>query len=77
MNDDVGFGHAVGRPDIPLLRRRLYQHEARAGSRLAHDIVKASDRMGPVRVLIAVARIADRLIDLHPLPVGIQLVGDD
>ena len=33
--------------------------------------------MRSVGVLVAVARVADRLLDLHPLPVGIELVGHD
>ena len=76
MDDDVWFRCALSGRDIPSLRGRLYEHQPRGGAGLAHNIIKASDRMGSVRVLITIARIADRLLDFHSLPVGVQLIGN-
>ena len=76
MDHDVELSHALRRRDVPLLRGRLNQHEPCGRAGLSHDIIKASDRMGSIRVLITIARIADRLVDLHSLPVGVQLIGN-
>ena len=48
----------------PWLRPRAY-------------VVKAADRMRSVRVLISIARVADRLFEFHPLPVRIQFIGQN
>src|SRR5918996_463068 len=77
MHDDVELSHTIGRVNVPLLRGRLNQHEPRGSAGLPHDIIKASDRMRSIGVLIAVARIADGLVDLHLLPIGVQLVSND
>ena len=71
MDDDVWFRCALSGREIPSLRGRLYEHQPRGGAGLSHDIIKASDRMGSIGVLIAVTRIADRLVDFHSLPVGV------
>src|SRR5262245_27348731 len=76
MQDNVEFRHTLRRLDVPLLRGRLNEHEAGGGAGLPHYIEEASDRMRPVGVLIAVARVADRLFDLYFPPVCVQLVRD-
>src|SRR5271156_2903084 len=58
----------------PLLSRGLNEHDPRGRAGQPHHIEKASDGMRTVSVLIAVPRIANRLINLHTLPVGIQFV---
>src|SRR2546427_9447746 len=76
MDDDVRFCHALSRRDIPPLGGRLYEHQPRGGAGLAHDVIKTSDRMRSVCVLIPVTRVAYRLLDFQSLPVGVQLVGN-
>src|SRR5580704_9439014 len=61
----------------PLLSRGLNEHHPRDSAGQPHHIEKASDGMRTVSVLVAVPRIADRLINLHTLPVGIQFVSQN
>src|SRR5580692_10121721 len=61
----------------PLLSCGLNKHDPRGSAGEPHHIEKASDGMRTVRVLVAVSRIADRLINLHTLPVGIQFVSQN
>src|ERR1700756_772585 len=61
----------------PKLRSGPNEHEAGGSAGQAHDIKKASHGMRTGGVLIAVSRVADRLINFYPLPVGVQFVGHD
>ncbi len=77
MYDGVGFGCALGGGDAPLLSGCLNQHPASGGAALAHGVKEIADGMGAIGVLIAVAVIADGLIDNDLFPVGVQFVGDN
>ena len=75
MDHRVDLRLTLTRRHSPLLRRGANEHQPGCSAGEAHDIKKASDGMRTVRVLIAVSRIADRLINFHALPVGIQFIG--
>src|SRR5437870_5211506 len=59
----------------PCGSSRTFEHEARARTRLAQGIIEIADGFRPVGILVAVLWIADRLLDLDQLPVGIQFIG--
>ena len=67
----LGLGHS------PLRRRRAHQHRPRRGAGMAERFVEVADRSRAVGVLVAVARIADALLDGDAAPVGVELVGRD
>src|SRR5208282_5373530 len=60
--------------NIPLASRRLNQHPARRSTALAHGVKKVSYRTRAIGILLAIALIANRLLDLDALPVGVKLV---
>ena len=72
----VKAGFALARRNLPVRRGGLDQHQTRRAARLAHHVEKIADGVRAIGILSAVARIANRLLDLHQLPVGVQLVGD-
>ncbi len=71
----VVLGRALGLGHAPLRRRRAHQHRPRRGAGVAERFVEVADRTGTVGILVAVARIADALLDGDPAPVRLQLVG--
>ena len=77
MNDLVIAGLTFGGGDFPLVAGGLFQHEARGGAGLAHDVVEIADGAGAVRILRAVLYVAKRLLDAHAAPIGFELVGND
>src|SRR5882762_11368238 len=77
MNNRVKVRLTLTDRHSPPLRRGPNEHEPGGSAREAHHIKKASHRVRTVSVLIAVPGIADRLIDFHALPVGLQFVGHD
>ena len=76
-------GVDLARVHPPLLRRRLLQHVAPGRAELAHHVEVVAGTARAVRVLTVLAGrvvlglVARRLPDRHPLPVGLQLVGED
>ena len=71
------------RVDAPFPGRRLLEHVPPRGSELAHHVQMMAGAAGAVRVLavlprrVVLFRIPRSLPDLHPLPVGFELVGED
>ena len=67
----------------PLLRRRLLQHVAAGRAELAHDVemmARAARAVGVLAVLagrVVLRLVARRLPDRDPVPVGLQLVGEN
>ena len=76
MDDGVRFGDAIFRRYIPLRGGGRDQHGPAGGAHVAHLVEKAADRVRAVGILVAVFRIARRLIDLYFGPVGIEFVGN-
>jgi hypothetical protein len=75
MNHLVVPGDALGGGHVPLRRGRADEHHLRGRSCLPEGRVEVTDRAGSVRVLIAVLRVADALLDPDARPVDVQLVG--
>ena len=71
----VVLRRALGLGHVPLRRRRAHQHRPRRGAGVAERFVEVADRSRAVGVLVAVARIADALLDGDPAPVRLELVG--
>jgi hypothetical protein len=65
------------RRHVPLRRRRGDQHRARGCARSSERLVEVADRARPVGVLVPVALVAESLLDGHPSPVCVELVGGD
>src|ERR1700724_1760478 len=59
---------------VPSLRGGRDQHPARRSTAFSQSVEKASYGMRAVRVLISISLIANRLVDFHALPVGVELV---
>ena len=72
MHHFVVLGLAFGHRHAPLGRSRTFQHHARGGAGLAHRIVKIADGFRAVRILAAVFRVADGLLDLDARPIGVE-----
>ena len=70
-------GLAFGNRNAPLVGGGLLEHQARGSAAFLHDTEEVADRVRTVRVLIAVFRVADGLLDLDALPIGFHLVGQD
>jgi len=68
---ELGFRH------VPLRRHRGDQHRARGCARSSERLVEVADRARPVGVLVPVALVAESLLDGHPSPVCVELVGGD
>ncbi len=78
MHDLVVLRLDLGHRHLPLGRRRRLQHGAGGRAAAAHRIEEVARAARAVGVLVAVALLVPRrLDDLHALPVGLQLVGDD
>ena len=60
----------------PLRRGCAFKHQSRACSGVAHRVAKITDRARAIGVLGAVLYIAQRLLDFHTRPVGVELVCD-
>ncbi len=58
----------------PAQRGRRFEHLARRRAGLAHRRVEMPHAARAVRVLVAVARVAVRLLDLDSTPIGFELV---
>jgi hypothetical protein len=52
----------------------LNEHPAGRGTTLSHSVKEVSYRTGAICILLAISLIANRLIDLHALPVGVKFV---
>src|SRR5439155_17463432 len=59
----------------PGSSRRAFEHKARSRAGLAEGVIEITDRFRPVGILVAILRIAARLLDSDLLPVGVQFVG--
>src|SRR5438445_1380553 len=59
----------------PGSSRRAFEHKARSRAGLAEGVIEITDRLRPVGILVAILRIAARLLDSDLLPVGVQFVG--
>ena len=66
------FGHG----NAPLRGRGLLEHRARGGAGLPHGLVETTDGVRPVGILIAVFSVADRLLNLDAIPVGVEFIGN-
>jgi hypothetical protein len=75
VHDLVVPGDALGARHTPLPCGRRHQHRFRRGASVPERLVEVADRSRPVGVLIAVAGVADALLDRHAAPVGVELVG--
>ena len=63
---------------FPLVGRRRLEHGAGGRAAPTHRVEEVPGAARAIGVLVAVALlVARRLDDLHALPVGLQLVGDD
>jgi hypothetical protein len=76
MHDEMGLGRAFFRGNVPLRSGSADQHHAPGSAHLAHQVEAAANRVRPVRILLAVLRIANRLLQLDLGPVGVKFVGD-
>ena len=76
MHNEVGLGRAVFRGNAPLRGCGADQHDASGSAYLAHQVERTADRVRPVRILLAVFRIANCLLELDLRPVRIKFVGD-
>jgi hypothetical protein len=76
---DLVVGRAdLGDRHLPARRRRRFQHHAGRGAHLAHRDQVMPGAAGAVGVLVAVFLLVARgLLDVHPRPIGLHLVGDD
>src|SRR5439155_7867369 len=74
VNNRMRIGPTFRRRHMPLESGGLNQHDPRRGAGLAHHLKERTDGMRPIRVLITVPTIANRLLDPHPLPVGVHLL---
>ena len=61
----------------PLLRRGLTQHLPRRGTGFTQRVEEQANALGTIRVLVAVHRVANRLLDGDGVPIRLQFVGDD
>src|SRR5205807_3578957 len=77
MNNRMKIRLTLADGDSPLLGRGPNKHKPGCSAGQAHHVKKASHGMRTVRVLIAISRVTDRLINFHALPVGVQFVGQD
>ena len=77
VNDGVQIGFAFRRRDSPLVGGGLREHHARGRAGLAHGLEEFADGMRAVRILRAVAFVAEGLFEFHALPVGIQFIGQN
>ena len=75
VHDLVVPRDALAARDAPLPRGRRHQHRPRRGAGVPERLVEIADRPRAVGVLIAVARVANALLDGHAAPVGVELVG--
>ena len=75
VHDLVVPRDALAARHAPLPGGRRQQHRPRRGAGVAERLVEVADRPRAVGILIAVARIADALLDGHAAPVGVELVG--
>ena len=72
----------LARIDAPLPGRRLLEHVPAPPPQLAHDVEMVAGAPRAVGVLAVLASrivpglVARGLPDIHPLPVGLQLVGE-
>ena len=60
-----------------MLGGGAHEHQATGGSGDAHGFEELANGVRAVGVLRAIAGIADGLLKLHALPVGVEFVGDD
>jgi len=75
MHDSVQIGDALSGRNFPLLCRGLDEHEASGRTGLPHNFIEVANGMGAVSILVAIARIAESLLNLDSLPVGIEFIG--
>jgi hypothetical protein len=66
---------AFGLRHFPFGRRGGHEHRLGGRAGPAERLEEVADRARTVGVLVAVTRVADRLLDGDPAPIGLQLVG--
>jgi hypothetical protein len=68
----------VGRVNVPVLRRRKFQHASGSGAALAQRLQPVTNAARAIRVLVAVfLLVAINLDDAHASPIGVKLLSDD
>ena len=77
MNHFVIPHDTLRRGHVPLRRRRTHQHRPCGRAGAAEGFVEVAHGPRAVGVLIAVAGVADALLDAAAAPVGVELVGGD
>ena len=76
MHHKVQLGRAVARGHFPLRGGSADQHGASGAADLTHQVKRTADGVRPICILIAIFRVADRLINLDLGPIGVELIGD-
>ena len=74
MHDEVRFSGAFFQRHFPPIGRCRNQHKTSRGANFPHQIEVAANGVGAIRILVAIFRISDRLINFHLRPIGIQFI---
>ncbi len=77
MNHRAKLGLTSGGRHVPLCGRDLNQHVSSGRAATAHHVEKAAHRMRSIIVLVAVALVGIRLLDLDLGPVRIEFISQD